>query len=190
MKRIFTAIDLSEDARGKVSAYTETLRGEFPGARVGWERAEKLHLTLKFLGDAGDEQIEELTKSVEEIAAEISGFDLRISGTGAFPSARNARILWLGLIDESGSLSRLNERLETACEQIGFAREKRRFKPHLTIARLREPQKSDELVKTHLQNDFPPVNFVVGELVVYQSQLLPRGSIYNKFFVGEFSEKR
>jgi len=178
MKRIFTAIDISEEARRRVSDYVENLRGEFPKPRVGWEQAEKLHLTLKFLGDANDEQIEKLTVSIEKIAAEISSFALRVSGVGIFPSARNARILWLGLIDESKSLLKLNELLESECERIGFPREKRSFKPHLTVARLREPAKSVELVKTHLQSDFPRVGFGVEEIIIYQSRLLPRGSLY------------
>ena len=180
MKRIFTAIDISDQARGKVSAYIETLRREFSQIRVGWEKPEKLHLTLKFLGDINNEQLRNLAQAVEKTARQISDFKLRISDTGVFPSLRNARILWLGLKDETGNLQRLNEILESECEAFGFTREKRNFKAHLTIARLREPQKSRELAQKHLQNEFAATEFDASEIVIYESKLLPQGSVYSE----------
>lgn len=121
--------------------YIEQLKAEFPTIRAGWEKPEKLLLTLKFLGDTSRNQLKNLSEIVGEIAADIPGFNLQISETGVFPSGRNARILWIDIIDETGSLRRINEILETECAKIGYAKEKRDFKPHLTIARLREPEK-------------------------------------------------
>jgi 2'-5' RNA ligase len=179
MKRIFTAIDISDEARRKVSAYVETLCGEFSNLRVGWEKAEKLHLTLKFLGDIDDRHLKNLIEAVEKTARQIKSFKLEIAETGVFPSPRNARILWLGLKNEQGSLQKLNEILEIECEKIGFEKEKRNFKAHLTIARLREPQKSKELAQRHLRNEFEAVEFDVSEIVIYESKLLPQGSVYS-----------
>jgi 2'-5' RNA ligase len=179
MKRIFTAIDISDEARSKVSDYVENLRAGFPRLRVGWEKPEKLHLTLKFVGDVSDAQLKNLIVAVEKTAKQISAFHLQLKETGAFPSPRNARIFWLGLKDEQGSLQKLNEILESECEQSGFAREKRSFKAHLTIARLREPQNSKELAQNHLLNEFEAIEFTAGEIVIYASKLLPHGSIYS-----------
>jgi 2'-5' RNA ligase len=178
MKRIFTAIDISDEARATVADYIENLRGAFPQIRVGWEKAEKLHLTLKFLGDIDEIRLENLIEAVGNTASQISSFRLQISDTGVFPSVRKARILWLGLKDETGELQNLNKSLEADCEQIGFAKEKRNFKPHLTIARLREPHKSKELVERHLENEFKSVEFQVSEITIYESRLQKTGSIY------------
>ncbi|HEX8733986.1 MAG TPA: RNA 2',3'-cyclic phosphodiesterase [Pyrinomonadaceae bacterium] len=178
MKRIFVAIDISEEARRKASGYIESLRRQFPELRVGWDKYEKLHLTLKFLGETSDEQLAALTKAVEKAAREISGFKLRLAETGVFPSRRKARVLWLGVEDEKGSLRKLNEALESECERHGLTREKRDFKAHLTIARLREPEKSRSLVEAHLQEKFAAVEFEVSEIVIYQSELSPQGSRY------------
>lgn len=185
-KRIFTAIDISEQARQKVSDYIENLRREFPDVRVGWERAEKLHLTLKFLGDCDERQIKGLevallnsVKLFVETGSERN-IKIEILDTGVFPSTRNPRILWLGLRDEKRQLSKLNQILETECEKIGFEKEKRSFKPHLTIARLREPHKAEKLAAKHLANKFEPVAFAVSEVAIYESKLLPTGSIYRK----------
>lgn len=179
MRRIFTAIDISEEAKQKASDYIEKLRGEFPHLRVGWERAEKFHLTLKFLGNVDERQLKNLSEAVEQTAEQLSIFKLRISETGAFPSTRNARILWLGVRDAPGSLRHLNEILENECARNGFEKEKRDFKPHLTIGRLRQPAQSKELIEQHLRNDFPAVEFAISEITIYESRLQKSGSIYS-----------
>ncbi len=187
MKRIFTAIDISDQTRTKVADYIEYLRGEFPQVRVGWERAEKLHLTLKFLGDIDESQLENLIEAVENAAKQISNFRLQISETGVFPSKRNARILWLGVRGDAENLQKLNKILEIECEKAGFAKEKRDFKAHLTIARLREPHKSKELVQKHLENEFEAVEFETKEITIYESKLLPKGSIYSVILKSKFT---
>lgn len=186
-KRVFVAIDISDFARLKASEYIESLQKESSNVRVNWEKSAKLHLTLKFLGDINDEQLDKLIDAAERTAREISSFKMRIEGTGVFPSPKNARILWLGLKDEQGSLRKLNEILEKECEREGFEREKRNFKAHLTIGRLKE--KSDELVKRHLQTDFEPVEFEASEIVIYQSVLQPTGSIYSVISRHKFKAK-
>jgi 2'-5' RNA ligase len=188
MKRIFTAIDISEEAREKVFNYTERLRGEFPNLRVGWERAEKLHLTLKFLGDTAERELRDLVEAVEKTAQQISKFKLQIVRTGAFPSAKRARVLWLGVRDEPENLQKLNEILETECAAKNFAKETRSFKPHLTIARLREPQNSKALIEKHLENEFEAAEFEVSEITIYESVLQKSGSIYSVVSKSELSK--
>ena len=178
MKRIFAAVDISDEARRKVASYIETLRNEFRNVRVGWDKPEKLHLTLKFLGDTDDGQLRELEKIVREISAKITNFKLQIAETGVFPNVRNPRVLWIDVKDEAGSLAKINARLESECEKIGFKKEKRAFVPHLTIGRVREPNRAKDLARKHLENGFEPVEFEVSELVIYESKLRPTGSVY------------
>jgi RNA 2',3'-cyclic 3'-phosphodiesterase len=180
MKRIFVAVDISDDVRRKVSTYIQELREEFSNLRVGWEKTEKLHLTLKFLGDSDENQIEKLREIVRNIAGQVSKFSLKIAETGVFPSPRNARILWIDVKDEKGSLAKINRLLETECEKIGFSKERKNYKPHLTIARLRDVGKSKELAEKHLRKEFKPAEFEVAEIVIYESRLQPAGSIYQK----------
>lgn len=179
MKRIFAAIDISNQARTKISEYIETLQSEFCDLRVGWEKAEKLHITMKFFGDVEIQKTRLLLKAFEKIAKQFTPFNLKILKTGVFPSLRNARILWLGIEDEKGSLKKLNSILESKCEKLGFKKEKRDFKPHLTIARLREPHKSKVLAEKHLDCKFESAEFPVGEIVIYESKLLAAGSVYS-----------
>lgn len=180
MKRIFVAVDISEEVRNAAAAYIETLRAEFRDVvRVGWEKAEKLHLTLKFLGDCDDRRLKELEKIAAGIAAEIPKFTIQIADTGVFPNARNPRVLWIDVKDSSGILVRIHALLEAESEKIGFKRETRRFVPHLTIGRVKEPNKARDLAEKHLKNKFEPVESAVPEIVVYESKLLPAGSVYS-----------
>ncbi len=180
MKRIFTAIDISDETRIQCADYIEKLRSEFADLRVGWDKPEKLHLTMKFLGDIDENQLQNLTEAVEATARQFAKFSLKISKTGAFPAAKNARILWLGVADEQGILPKLNRVLETECEQRGLAKEKRNFKAHLTIARLREPQNSARLVEKHLSESFESEEFTVSGITIYESRLQKSGSIYQQ----------
>lgn len=180
MKRIFIAVDISETARQRAAEYIDDLRLEFSGLRVGWERPEKLHITLKFLGDVEDEKVAEVVESLNSSAGSSRCFEVELSGTGVFPSPSNPRILWLGLHDQDGKLSATANAVESGCALLGYKKEKREFSPHLTIARLREPHKAQQLAVRHLSNKFEPVSFEVSEIVIYESKLQPTGSIYSK----------
>lgn len=186
-KRIFVAIDISDDVRRAVEKYISELKRDFSNIKVGWEKAEKLHLTLKFLGDSDERQIGKLFEIVENFSKQFSTLNFQISETGVFPSPRNARVLWLGVKGDLEILRKINAELENECEKIGFKKENRNFTPHLTIARIREPHKSKNLIEKHLTNNFPAIDFVVSEMVVYESRLQPSGSVYGKIFAARMS---
>ncbi|MBK7706298.1 MAG: RNA 2',3'-cyclic phosphodiesterase [Acidobacteria bacterium] len=178
MKRIFLAIDISDDARSAAAVYARELRSEFPGLRVGWERPEKLHLTLKFLGDTAKRQLDSVCDAAQKIAAEFPPFKLSICGTGAFPDARNPRILWLGVNGDVSTLARLHGRFETECEKLGFRRETRRFTSHLTIGRVRDPRTASALASRHIEKKFESDEFDVSGVTVYESLVDSNGSTY------------
>lgn len=179
-KRVFVGIDISDEAKDKTSKFIEDLRKGFPDLCVGWEKKEKLHLTLKFLGEIEEKELSELTAAVENTSRKIKSFSLRLKDTGVFPNSKKAKVLWIDLKDEKGSLIELNKMFEEECEKCGFKRESRTFKPHLTIARLRESENSSELAQKHLHKKFEPVEFEVSEIVIFQSVLQSTGSVYSK----------
>lgn len=179
MKRTFIAADISDEARRIAASYIDNLRRAFPHLRVGWERPEKLHLTLKFLGDVNDSLLKEVQAAVAGIAGIQETFPISLGGTGRFPLKGDPRVLWIGARDE-GKLEAIVSRIDEKLTPFGFEKEKRKFSPHLTIARLREPRLLFALAKRHLENDFDPVGFEVREIVMYESKLLPKGSIYTQ----------
>ena len=176
--RLFFAVELPEEVRSLAAERAERLRRDFPHVRAGWERPEKMHVTLKFLGDVDAARVAELGRAADRAAGGLSTFPLSIEGAGSFPPRGAPRVLWLGLRDEGGRLVLLQRRLEEECEREGFPREPRAFKPHLTLARVRSPHGARELAAAHRETDFEPQSFRVSELIVMRSELGPGGSRY------------
>src|SRR5437764_12754653 len=173
--RMFCAIELPEALRSRVGEHARRLREAFPHVRASWERPEKIHIPLKFLGDVEVSRVEELSRAAGRAAAHVEPFELTIAGPGAFPPHGPPRVLWLGIEDASGQLSRLYRSLEDECAAAGFPREPRPFKPHLTVARIRTPHGARELAAAHRETSFEPQNFTVLELVLMRRVLRQGG---------------
>jgi len=108
----------------------------------------------------------------------MSPFEIEVGGAGCFPSARNPRVLWVGLSQIPEPLKQLSGNLEDELERLGFAREKRKFSPHLTIGRLREPMNAQLVAEKLTDEGFDPELFLATEVIVMRSDLKPTGSIY------------
>jgi 2'-5' RNA ligase len=169
---------LPTELRARAAAHIAQLREKMPDARAGWEREEKLHLTLKFYGDVALPRTDALSQAIERAANRVKSFPLAIAEAGAFPLRGAARVLWLGVRDATGNLARLHQALEEECAAAEFPREPRPFHPHLTIARLRTPGGARTLAGLHRELGFAAMEFAVNELVLMRSELGPKGSCY------------
>lgn len=180
--RLFCAVELSAAARTCALAHVAhlaRLRAGAPHVNATWERVEKLHLTLKFLGATAAERVPALLEAAAQAAARVSPCELTLADTGVFPVGRNPRVLWLGVQDPTGQLALLQQRLETTCAAVGFARDARPFHAHVTLARLRTVDAAARtLARQHSLLKFEPVPFPLNELVVMRSDLGPGGSQY------------
>lgn len=177
--RIFCAVELPDDVRLRVADYVACLRRDAPDAGARWERADKLHITMKFLGEIEPARVDALARAATRATATVAPFASSVKGTGAFPVRGLARVLWIGVDDAGGRLRLLQQRLEDECTRGGFARERREFHPHLTIARLRTPAPpARALVELHRRMEFESEAFAVDELVVMRSEPGAGGSRY------------
>ncbi len=179
--RLFFAVELPAEVRGRVAEHITRLQENKSSRSARWERVEKLHITLKFVGETLAARVENLTRAARKVAGEFAPFELRISETGSFPPRGAARVLWLGIEDESGRLAALQRRLEDELAGEGFAREARRFHPHLTLARLQRASASDakNLASAHAETKFPIAPFAVADFMLMQSELSAKGSRYS-----------
>ena len=164
--------------RGLVLQHVADLKEAMPDARASWARETNLHLTLKFLGEIPPTAVADFSAAVSRAVAGMKPFSICLEGTGAFPSHGLPRVLWIGLNDCGGKLAELQAKLEEESALVSFAREPRPFHPHLTIARLRNPQHARELALAHKQMKFEPVEIRVSELLVIRSELRSEGSKY------------
>ena len=176
--RIFCAIELPATIRERVLRSIADLKEAVPDARASWARETNLHLTLKFLGEIPPTIVPDFSNAVSRAVVGIKSFPIRLEETGAFPTRGQPRVLWIGTNDYSGKLAELHAKVEEQSALAGFAKEVRPFHPHLTIARLRNPQHARTLATVHTQMKFEPVEATVSELLVIRSELSSEGSNY------------
>lgn len=176
--RVFCAIELPENTRRLVLQHITDLRAAVPDAKASWARDANLHLTMKFLGEIPQTSVTSFSAAVSRSIAELASFSIQLSETGVFPKRGQPRVLWIGVNDASGGLGELHAHLEAEALKAGFPREDRSFHPHLTVARLRNPRNTSELVEAHQQMEFEPVEILVDELLVIRSELSSSGSKY------------
>ena len=132
--RAFVALRMSAGAERALAEFIDEMRRE--GGDIRWTRAEKLHLTLRFLGAAvGSNLLPPMAEALGEIASTAAPFAIEARGTGAFPNLNRPRVVWAGL--EGADLMALAAQIEEAAVRCGFAPEKRPYSPHLTIGRVR-----------------------------------------------------
>jgi len=181
--RSFIAIELPEEAKEGLARLRKELE-RHEHKFVKWVDSQGIHLTLKFLGNIHSKRVAEITKAIEEAAKGIPPFHLEISGLGAFPNLRQARVLWVGIGGEVDKLARLQQNTDSALAALGFAKEERSFMPHLTLARIRqgasplERRNFGELVDSAIFEDKYHVE--VEAISLMRSQLMPTGAIYTR----------
>jgi len=179
MIRSFIAIDLPEETLQKLAAIQEQLKQSRAGVR--WVKPGSIHLTLKFLGNIHPTQVDDIAAAAAQVVEADSPLTLCSAGLGAFPSQHKPRVIWVGLGGEIERLADIQANLEKALEPLGFAREGRGFRPHLTIGRVKDRHRLQSLIEAMSTLELPEFNsFDADEIILYKSDLRPTGAIYTK----------
>ena len=150
-------------------------------AAVRWVRPSSIHLTLKFLGNVHPDQVEDIAAAAALAVRDETPISLWAGGIGAFPSVRKPRVIWVGLGGEVERLAKIQAGLESVLEPLGFAREGRGFRPHLTLGRVKDRRRLQRLIDAMSTLTLPEFNsFDADEIILYKSDLRPTGAIYTK----------
>lgn len=177
--RAFIAVEINPQAKQKISELISCLKKS--SADVKWITEDQMHLTLKFLGNIAADDIKKISDTLSVISNTLKPFTIGFSGIGAFPSIDHPRVIWIGINKEASSLKILAEKIETAMEKLGFAKESRGFTAHLTLGRIRAPRNIHNLVKLLKEISFSiETGAVVNKPALFQSTLTPKGAIYSK----------
>lgn len=171
--RLFVAVDVPDGLRAAVEEQVAGgLRGALPDAK--WTRPEGRHLTLKFLGEVPEERVDEVSAALRAAAAGHAPFTASFDRVGGFPNLGRPRVVWVGVGEGAEPMAELAASISEACEPLGFEAERRRFTGHLTLARIKRPKKIGELPAVEVPAD----EFDVNEVVLFRSQLHPKGARY------------
>lgn len=176
--RCFISLELPEEVKKTICACIERLKAA--GADVRWVKPENLHLTLKFLGDTPEELLKDINKKLIHIAKAQDRFSLQLSGIDAFPNIKYPRVVWLGVHD-SDAIIRLQHDIDESMAGLGFKKDDKKFKPHLTIGRVRSLRNKDALIKelaTLKEADFGKIEVI--NITLMKSELRPGGAEHYK----------
>ncbi len=167
--RLFVGLDLPWSLRQRLVV----LGGGIPGAR--WVPAENYHLTLRFIGEVPPHRAEEIDLAMATLRGRA--FTLVLAGVGTFAKAGRDTTLWIG-VERNPQLDHLQTKIETALQRAGLEPERRRFTPHVTLARLDNaaPAKLAGFVQAH--NLFRAEPVTVDRFTLFSSQLGKEASVY------------
>ena len=174
MIRTFIAIDIK--VVKKIIEILEEI--EKCDANIKLLEPEKLHITLKFLGDTEKEKIEDIKKIIKQSIKDIKPFKIKLANTGVFPNKNYIKVLWIG-IKNPAELIKISEKINVNLAEIGFNVDKRKFSPHLTIARLKSAKNKDKILnilKKYENIEF--CEFKVNSIKLMKSELTSKGPIY------------
>ncbi len=174
--RTFLAVPVPRDVSSKKNMLYSTL--ENVDGDINWVKNAQLHLTMKFLGHTPESAIIDVIDHVEKITPNMNPFDLKIEETGCFPVPTRPRILWLGLKRNLDLLKSMVESIENVMEPLGFPKESRDILPHITLARIKYPQKHTPNVDPFLKSSYDPIDFPVDRMQFFSSELLPSGAVH------------
>ena len=180
--RAFIAVELPDEIRAAIGKLEEELKsaGNIP---VKWVNPGGMHLTLVFLGNIIDSQIGDITAAMELAAQGIPPFTLEAGTPGAFPNLKRVRVVWVGLKGGTDTLCRLQRRIESNLEPLGFVPEVREFTPHLTLARVRNEASAAErnrLGELIFSTEFEAGIIKVSSVSLMRSQLSRTGAVYSR----------
>lgn len=186
--RAFIAIELPDEITAFIHKIQEGLRSY--GLKARWVRPKNIHLTLKFLGDINNEDIKKAGDAIISAASENVSMSLGAKGIGFFPGVKRSRVIWTGITGQTEELTDLQKTLDGKLEAIGFPKERRPFKGHLTIARIKRKIDARRLVDAMKEfGRFESKTFIADEVILFKSELKPSGAVYTKLVSGVLGAK-
>ncbi len=178
--RAFIAVDTSGEVRQRIIRMVDALKVESKDVR--WVHPEKMHITMYFLGDLIEDELQVIEHVIHSAVENIRPFSISVEGVWAFPRITAPRVLWVGVKNDTGELKRMHDSL---CR--GFIEEgarvdyeaEKKYTPHITIGRVKGRNTGGLIEALDSATDGSFGTFTVSEVVLYRSTLTPQGPLYN-----------
>jgi 2'-5' RNA ligase len=177
--RTFIAVEIPEKIISSIARVQEGIKNY--GFKIRWVRPESIHLTLKFLGNIEAADTENVGRAVFRASKEYTPLSLQVKGIGVFPGIKRPRVVWVGITGQLETLFGLQKTLDKNLEAIGFSKEKRPFKGHLTLGRIKKKIDTNTFIEAlDTFGNFETETFTADRVVLYKSELKASGAVYTK----------
>lgn len=177
-QRLFIACDLPADIKTRLASLQKFLQQS--GSDTKWVEPHHIHVTLKFLGDTPSQKTRDIVKLIDKIFKDQKSFVVKLDRLGAFGSRHAPRIIWAGLEDDQ-ALKKMAASLETNLSSLGFIKEDKPFRAHVTLGRVRSGRNRVALADllTHAQESFKEEIWRIDNVTLFESQLSADGAAYH-----------
>jgi 2'-5' RNA ligase len=177
--RLFVAVHLPDEMKEELYAsFSGAVKGRVRGLR--FVPPANVHVTLKFLGETDEGLIPSIEEKLKTVADEHGLFTMKVNGAGAFPDVKRPRVIWAGVKEGRDELAELAEAVESGLEPLGFEPERRPFRGHITVARVKNPAAAKAvggIVAANEGREFG--SFDVKSFALVRSELKPDGAVYS-----------
>lgn len=174
--RTFLSVPVPDEIMGLQKILKSTINEK--EGRIRWVKDGNIHLTLKFIGDTPEDDVKKINSTIVHIIENTPTMDFMINGSGCFPKKERPRVLWLGMDGDLNPLQKLVSDINNALDPLGYPKEEKVFIPHLTLARIKYPQKTTPDISEYLNYDYQSVKFSVNKIHLMSSELFYKGSVY------------
>jgi 2'-5' RNA ligase len=185
--RLFIASPLTEKIEEFLAEIILNLKEK--RGRVKWVNPKNIHLTLKFLGDTDEKLLGSIKNAIEETTSRHKKIESTINKIGVFPNLNSPRVIWAGLSEGIEALKSLARDTENGMVKLGFEKEKRPFKSHLTLGRVKEASGPHDLCEAIKNYKLTPQEMFFDRIILFKSTLTPSGPIYDRLFEANLVEK-
>ena len=181
--RTFIALELENNTKDFITNIQNKLK-ESDSLKAKWIESNNLHLTLKFLGDTHKETLDQIKDRLNNSLKKNKPFKCNLSEIGTFPNERFIKVLWIGIDQGKDKLKNLSNIINDELYKLGFKKEEKEFKTHITICRPKQILDQDNLQKTfqEINKSFKPLEFTASRITLFESQLSPQGPTYFSLF--------
>jgi 2'-5' RNA ligase len=179
--RLFVAVEIGQTLAGRAAKLSEELQhratASAPRAKVTWIPADRMHFTIRFIGEVDDGKAAVVRQALEEPLA-VAPFNLTLCGAGTFPKSGTPRVVWLGVTEGREQLLVVEREISGRLAPLDIPEEDRAYSPHLTLARVRDPAglKSSHLVDGLTDHRIGATH--IDAITLFQSRLSPKGPTY------------
>ncbi|MFC1454544.1 RNA 2',3'-cyclic phosphodiesterase [Candidatus Undinarchaeota archaeon] len=173
--RAFIAVPISDESKETVAS----LISDLSGGNFKIVQKENFHLTLKFLGEIDENQLEAIKTLLENFSKTHSKFQATLNSVGAFPNEGHVKVLWVGLAPQE-EYEKMAQELDQSIHDIGFKKEKS-YTPHVTFSRVKyvdDKEKIKAFLQKHKNEDFGEVQ--IDRIILMKSELTPEGPTYTE----------
>ena len=192
MLRAFIALELPIEIQQRLAQVTNQLKQELAGIPIRWVPANNIHLTLMFLGDVSDSNLQMVKDNLVSEVVNHLPFEISVGGLGVFPSLQRPRVIWVG-VEAPGELLAVQSGIEHRMIRLGYAGEGRPFSPHLTVGRVSRNANATEMRIISQVIQPAQVGFLgvvrVEQIHLFRSDLNSDGAVYTRILSAEMEKK-